>query len=61
MRIEIAEEPLIKTRESYREIAVRGAICFDVITCLKEINSNYILSFKQFVEIFDDALFQFER
>ncbi|CAF0814844.1 unnamed protein product, partial [Brachionus calyciflorus] len=61
MRIELAEEPLIKTRESYREIALRGAICYDVISCLKEINSNYILSFKQFVEIFDDALYQFER
>ena len=61
IRIEIAEEPLIKTRESYREIALRGAICYDVISCLKEINPNYILSFEQFKRIFDESLYQFER
>ncbi len=61
LRIEAAEEPLIKTRESYREIALRGAICMEVISCLKELNTNYLLSFKQFSEIFDNSLYQFER
>lgn len=60
-RIESAEEPLVKTRESYREIALRGAICYDVLSCLKDLNPNYVLSFKQFMKIFDDSLFQFER
>lgn len=61
MRIENAEEPLNKTRESYREIALRAAICYDVISCLRELNPNYILSYKQFTQIFDDSLYQFER
>jgi dynein heavy chain len=61
LRIEIAEEPLIKTRESYREIALRGAICFEVIASLKALNCNYMLSFKKFKSIFDDSLYQFER
>ena len=60
-RIENAEEPLIKTRESYREIALRGAICYEVITCLKNMNASYAYPFQQFVKLFDDALFQFER
>jgi len=60
-RIESAEEPLLKTRESYRDIALRGAICYDVLSCLKEMNCNYVLSFKQFIKIFDDSLYQFER
>ncbi len=60
-RIESAEEPLLKTRESFRDIALRGAICYDVLFCLKEINCNYALSFKQFMKIFDDSLYQFER
>ena len=60
-RIESAEEPLLKTRESYREIALRGAICYDVLACLKELNRNYVLAFKQFMKIFDDSLYQFER
>lgn len=61
MRIEIAEEPIIKTRESYREIALRAAICYDVINCLREININYVLAYKQFLQIYDDSLYQFER
>lgn len=62
IRINNAEEPLIKTRESYREIAQRGAICYDVISCLKEINTNYILSFEHFkLNMFDESLYQFER
>jgi hypothetical protein len=61
MRIEIAEEPLLKTRESYRQIATRGAICYSVVECLKEINSNYVLSFNKFMHIFNECLFQFER
>ena len=62
IRINNAEEPLVKTRESYREIAQRGAICYDVISCLKEINTNYILSFDHFKQnMFDESLYQFER
>ncbi len=61
IRIEIAEEPLVKTRESYREIALRGAICFDVIFALKEIDVNYIVAFEQFKGTFDASLYQFER
>jgi len=61
VRIEIAEEPLIKTRESYREIASRGAICYDVILAMKEIDLNYILAFEQFKSTFDASLYQFER
>lgn len=57
----MAEEPLIKTRESYREIAIRGSICYDVITSLREINPHYILLYRQFTKIFDDSLNQFER
>jgi hypothetical protein len=61
LRIEAAEESLIKTRESYREIAQRASVCYDVIASLKEINPNYILSYQQFSELFDDSLYQFER
>jgi hypothetical protein len=57
----LAEEPLIKTRESYREIAVRGAICYDVISSLRELNANYVFANNQFMAIFDEALYQFER
>jgi dynein heavy chain, axonemal len=61
LRIENAEEPLLKTRESYRDIAARASICYKVISSLKEINSNYVLSYDKFVELFDASLFQFER
>jgi hypothetical protein len=61
LRIETSEESLIKTRESFREIAQRAAICYDVIMSLKEINRNYIVSFKQFTDLYDDAIYQFER
>lgn len=61
IRIEVAEESLIKTRESYREIAQRGAICYDAILVMKEIDYNYILSFEQFQNAFDASLYQFER
>ncbi len=61
IRIASIEEPLIKTRESYREIATRASICYDVINCLKELNTNYVLSFKQFEDLFEESLHQFER
>jgi dynein heavy chain len=61
IRIAAIEEPLIKTRESFREIAVRASICFDVVNTLKELNVNYALSFKQLSGLFDDLLHQFER
>lgn len=57
----MAEEPLVKTRESCREIALRGAICFDVIFAMKEIDVNYIVAFEQFKGTFDASLYQFER
>ncbi len=61
LRIQLAEEPLTKTRESYREIALRGAICYDVISSLKELDHNYILSIETFKSLFDASLYQFER
>ena len=61
IRIASIEEPLTKTRESYRDIALRAAICYDVVNCLKDLNVNYSLSFGQFNELFEEALHQFER
>ena len=56
IRIAAIEEPLNKTRESFREIAVRASICFDVVSTLKELNLNYSLSFKQLSGLFDELL-----
>jgi dynein heavy chain, axonemal len=61
LRIETAEEQLIKNRESFRDIAVRASVCYDVISTLKEINLNYVILFSKFVELFNESLYQFER
>ena len=55
------EDSIKRAREGFRTIAIRGAVCFDTCQYLREANSMYQSSYRQFLEIFDNAISHSER
>ena len=55
------EDSIKRAREGFRTIAIRGAVCFDTCQYLREANFLYQSSYRQFLEIFDNAISHSER
>lgn len=53
LRVEASEENIGKARSSYRQIARRSAVCFETSQYMALVNSLYLQSYQQFLEIFD--------
>ena len=59
--METNEIQILRAREGYREIAQRGAVCFDTVQYLREINPLYQISFNQFLQLYDSAISHSDR
>ncbi|XP_023932047.1 dynein heavy chain 5, axonemal-like isoform X1 [Lingula anatina] len=55
-RVEANEHSILRAREGYRTVAARGAVCFDAMQYMREINPMYQNSFCQFLEVYDAAI-----
>ncbi|CAL1527205.1 unnamed protein product [Lymnaea stagnalis] len=60
-RVESAEDSIRKAREVFRVIAQRAAVCFDTAQYMREINTLYQSSFKQFLMLYQSAIAHSER
>ncbi|XP_033113255.1 dynein heavy chain 5, axonemal-like isoform X2 [Anneissia japonica] len=60
-RVLTSERAIRNAKESYRSIAKRGAVCFNVARGLTEINPIYQSSWQQFLEVYDASIKHSER
>ncbi|KAM9316607.1 uncharacterized protein PAF06_007656 [Gastrophryne carolinensis] len=56
-----SEDNFIHAREGFREIAVRGAVMFDTVRTLQQLNKMYDTSCKQLLQLFDVSIAHSER
>ncbi|XP_071954985.1 uncharacterized protein [Antedon mediterranea] len=60
-RVITSERSIRNAKESYRSIAKRGAVCFNVARGLTEINPIYQSSWQQFLQVYDASIKHSER
>ena len=61
LRVVTGEASIERAKESFRIIAKRGAVCFDTMQHLREINPLYQTAFSQFLYLFDAATSHSDR
>ncbi|XP_029452717.1 dynein gamma chain, flagellar outer arm-like [Rhinatrema bivittatum] len=61
LKIAASEKAILRAREGFREIGVRGAVMLDTALMLRQLNSMYQISFKQLMELFDMSITHSER
>ena len=52
---------IITTRESYREVAVRGAVMFEGSHAMARIDSRYMVSHKYLFSLFEHCIKQADK
>ncbi|KAM4771050.1 dynein axonemal heavy chain 5-like [Rhinophrynus dorsalis] len=61
MKICAQEQSLLHVKETFRDIALRGALMFDTARMLQQLNRMYDTSFSQLVELYDLSVAHSER
>ncbi|XP_051780690.1 uncharacterized protein LOC114649411 [Erpetoichthys calabaricus] len=60
-RLEISEKSILSIKEGFRDIALRGAVMFDIAYALRSLNSVYHVSYNQLLGVFDSSIANSER
>ncbi|KAK3577475.1 hypothetical protein CHS0354_032326 [Potamilus streckersoni] len=60
-RVANSENSIQKSKEGFRQIAQRAAVCFDVSQYMREINPLYQISYSCFLRLFEGAIAHSER
>ena len=60
-RVKSGIEAITRAREGFRQIAKRGAVCFDISQYMCEINPLYQTSMALFLDVYDAAIAHSDR
>nr|CAB3238692.1 dynein heavy chain 8, axonemal-like [Phallusia mammillata] len=60
-RIDAAELGIERAKEGFREVALRGAVLFDVTRVMPVVNPLYHFSWQHFIRLYDKSIHQSER
>ncbi|KAG2467824.1 DYH8 protein, partial [Polypterus senegalus] len=60
-RLEISEKSILSIKEGFKDIALRGAVMFDIAYALRRLNSLYHVSYNQLLGVFDSSIANSER
>ena len=57
----LQEESLFKTRNSFRKLAQRAAICYNTVHYLRQLSPEYVMPLEHFIDLYDSCIFQSEK